>query len=425
MSLHNTTNSYGSIAKLFHWLTVLLILSALPLGIIANDLAHQINAPDHQATQSQISRATLLFSLHKTLGVAVFFVALARILWAISQPKPGLLNGDQRAESVLAEIVHWLLYGSLVLVPLSGWIHHSATTGFAPIWWPFGQALPFVPQSESVAQISAALHVIFERVLIVSIVLHVAGAFKHHFVDRDATLRRMLPGATTGKPTVRQPGHMLPLLGALVIWAGALTAGAGLGLFQPAHDHHTHNGPAPVVAPISAPALDQADSQWQIDQGALNIAITQLGARVDGNFADWTAQIIFDPAITEGPAGSVNVAISVASLSLGSVSDQAMGFDFFDVANHAMATFQADILPTPDSATAYVAQGLLTIKGTAVPINLPFDLQLSGDASDTAQMQGHTTLQRLDFGVGNHMPDGSSLGLDVEVDISLTATRQN
>ncbi|MBQ0749341.1 MAG: cytochrome b, partial [Roseovarius sp.] len=185
----NSATSFGSIAKSFHWLTALLILSNLPLGWYATDVAEAVAA---EPTEALISQATFLFSLHKTLGVAIFFVALARILWALSQPKPGLLNGDRGIEAWAAETAHWLLYGSLVLVPLSGWVHHAATSGFAPIWWPLGQSLPLVPKSEALSDLAATLHFLFVLVLAGTIAAHVGGALKHHLLDGDATLRRML-----------------------------------------------------------------------------------------------------------------------------------------------------------------------------------------------------------------------------------------
>ncbi|MGD9294163.1 MAG: cytochrome b/b6 domain-containing protein, partial [Roseobacter sp.] len=136
MPLSNTAQHYGSISKTFHWLTALLILTLIPLGIYANDLPYD--------SSEQLARKAWFFSLHKTLGVTVFFVALARILWAIVQPKPSPLHPDRKLETFAGSMVHWLLYGSLLLVPLSGWVHHAATTGFAPIWWPLGQNLPLV-----------------------------------------------------------------------------------------------------------------------------------------------------------------------------------------------------------------------------------------------------------------------------------------
>ncbi len=204
MSRSNSPVHYGSVTKTFHWLTALLILSAIPLGLIATDLAHRIEAGETDL----VARTTLLFSLHKTIGIAAFLTALGRILWALSQPRPGLLHGERRAEATLAGTVHWLLYGAMLITPLSGWVHHAATTGFAPIWWPLGQTLPFVPQSAAVADAATTVHFLASRVLILSILLHVAGALKHHVIDRDDTLRRMLPRARVQQaPSPAQPGH--------------------------------------------------------------------------------------------------------------------------------------------------------------------------------------------------------------------------
>ena len=97
MPLRNTFSAYGSAAKTFHWLTALLIFTAFPIGYVANGLAHQIASPEFDGSQAMIDQATRLFSLHKTLGVAVFFTALLRILWALTQTKPGLLHPDRKA----------------------------------------------------------------------------------------------------------------------------------------------------------------------------------------------------------------------------------------------------------------------------------------------------------------------------------------
>ena len=186
MPLTNTHSRYGGVTKFFHWVTALLILTLIALGVFAEDLPYD--------TDAELTRKAWFFSLHKTLGVLAFFVALARILWALIQPRPGLLNADKKLESFLAECVHWLLYGALVILPLSGWIGHAAASGFAPIWWPFGQNLPMVPKSKAVEHLFATIHVLSGQILIGTILLHFAGALKHHYIDRDSTLRRMLPG---------------------------------------------------------------------------------------------------------------------------------------------------------------------------------------------------------------------------------------
>ena len=159
----NTATSYGSVARVLHWLTALLILTEIPLGLIANRLP--------VSNDVELARAAQYFSLHKTVGVTIFAVALVRIAWALCQPRPAALHPERSIATFAASAVHWSLYLALVLVPLTGWISHAASTGFAPIWAPIGQTLPFVPKSEGVAQIVGSLHVLFGRVLAVSLLL--------------------------------------------------------------------------------------------------------------------------------------------------------------------------------------------------------------------------------------------------------------
>jgi len=417
MPLGNTTTTYGAVTKGFHWLTALLILSTIPLGYVASNLAHDITDPDIATTDADAARAALLFSIHKTVGVTIFFVALLRILWALTQPKPGLLNGDRPAEAWLAETVHWLLYGSLVAVPLSGWIHHAATTGFAPIWWPFGQSLPFVPKDTVVADLFSTLHYLLQWMLVGAITLHVLGALKHHVIDGDATLRRMLPGLFPARPTERQPAHALPVLSALAVWAAALGGAGALGWFA-------QDGTA-----ARAPALETVESEWQVQTGSLEIAVTQMGSEVTGRFADWTAEISYSETPgDEGRHGDVTVTVSIPSLTLGSVTDQAMGADFLDAETHPRAVFEADIFSAEATGDGRaegegrgrVARGTLTIKGRSVPVEMPFTLSVDGD---TATAEGGLSVDRRDFGIGLGTKDAGTLGFTVDISFTLTARR--
>ena len=111
--------------------------------------------------------------------------------------------------------------------------------------------------------------------------------------------------------------------------------------------------------------------------------------------------------------------IDTTSLSLGSVSDQAKGADFFDTANHPDATFTATISPEGES---YIAKGSLTLRGQTKPITLPFALDITGD---TAVMKGQTTIDRRDFGMGTSFGDESQVGFPVIVTVDLTAKRLN
>ncbi|MEM6576976.1 MAG: cytochrome b/b6 domain-containing protein [Pseudomonadota bacterium] len=418
MQLANTQTRYGAVTKTFHWLTALLILSAIPLGFVANDIAHAIKNPDILTTDADITRAVLLFSLHKTIGVASFFVALGRISWALSQPKPGLLNGDKKLESFAAETVHWLLYGSLLLAPLSGWVHHAATTGFAPIWWPFGQSLPFVPKDEALAEILAQAHLLFTWTLIGALVAHIGGALKHHVIDKDATLRRMLPGRTEAAPAARQPGHGAAAISALAVWAIMLGGGTAVGMFS----HHTPASTLPATTAALEPAAQpQPPAQtkpnsWQVVDGTLGIAIRQMGSEVAGSFAGWDATIVYDEkADADGSFGSVEVSVTIASLTLGTVTGQAMGTEYFAADTFPTALFAGTIVQEDGQ---YIARGTLTIKDTAVPIDLPFDLIIDGDM---AQASGEMRVDRRDFGIG--AADEGNVGAEVVITFGLTATR--
>ncbi|MFZ7093362.1 cytochrome b/b6 domain-containing protein [Primorskyibacter sp. 2E233] len=396
MPLTNTATRFGSLSKALHWATALGILTMIPLGIIATDAPFE--------TAETLAWKAQLFSVHKTIGVTLFFLAVIRILWAITQPKPAPLHAERRIETWLAETVHWLLYGSLVIVPLSGWLHHAATTGFAPILWPFDQGLPFVPDSPALAEVFGALHRIFEKVLVVSIILHVAGALKHHVIDRDATLRRILPGQTeAGDPSVTHR-HAMAVVAALAVWGGAIGLGAGLGSF--AHEE----------AP-KGPALEQVASDWTVQDGSLSITIQQFGKAVTGQFADWQAAIRFDDPTAPAPQGDVSVDVSIPSLTLGSVTAQAMGPDFFDAESFPTARFQGEIYAVSE---LFEARGSLSLRGAEVPLTLLFELQIDGD---TAQAKGYGTLDRRAFGIGETMTDAGQLGFEVRVDFELTAVR--
>ncbi len=400
MPLHDTTARYGSLTKIFHWLTALLILTAIPLGLVAE------NAP--YATGDELARKALLFSIHKTVGLAAFLTALLRIVWAVTQTRPGLLHPDRKLEAFAAHMAHWLLYGAMVIVPLSGWVHHAATTGFAPILWPFGQSLPFVPKSERLAEIASTVHYLGFLVLAVAILAHVAGALKHALIDRDATLRRMLPGRTTATATA--PGrHLLPPLAAALAWAAVLAFGA-FGTAQ-----------APATAPqAQAPgpaAASDSPANWQVETGTIALTVSQFGSDISGQFGTWDAQIAFDETPTNGSHGTVEARIAIPSLALGSVTDQALGPDFLAADTHPTAIFTADILP---AATGYVARGTLALRGAEQPLDLPFTLVLDGD---TALMQSEISLDRRDFAIGKTIDAQDTLGFSVVIAISLTATR--
>lgn len=396
MSATNSATRYGSVARSLHWLTAALILTAIGLGLYAESLPYD--------TSETLAVKAQYFSWHKTLGVAAFFVALVRILWALTQERPAPVHPDRKLETWAAEIVHWSLYIAMLALPLTGWIHHAAVDGFAPILWPFGQNLPFVPKSELVGQVFGSLHWLFSKLLIAAIVLHIAGALKHAVIERDGTLARMISGRAAGRPAGHPRGAGIA---ALVVFAAAGIAIAAPALRQ--------TGVEPPAETAVTPA---AGANWQVETGSLGFTVRQMGSEVAGQFPNWTATILFNETPdASGSHGKVTVSIDTTSLTLGSVTAQAKDAEFFDTANFATAVFEADILPATEG---YEARGTLTLRGVTRPATLPFTLVITGDQ---AVMAGALTLDRRDFGMGASYGDESSVGFSVGVATELTARR--
>lgn len=400
MTLMNTPRRYGAVARAFHWVVALLILTAIGLGLVANG----IELSDAAAA----ARKATLFSWHKTLGITAFLLAVLRILWALTQARPVPLHPARRLETLAAEGVHWMLYVSMVAVPLTGWVHHAAQDGFAPILWPFGQGLPFVPKSETVSEIATTLHWLFSKLLIASVILHVAGAVKHAVIDRDGVMGRMTRGAPAGDAG-RAAHSPVPVLAAVMIYLAGGFAAVSM----------TAQAPEAPVATATAPAASAPATAgtWQVTEGALAFTVQQMGAAVAGSLPNWTAEITFDETPVDGRNGHVKVMIDTTTLTLGSVTEQAKAADFFDVANHPNAVFEADILR---AASGYEAKGTLNLRGVSVPVTLPFTLDLQGD---TARMTGGLQLDRRDYGMGTSYGDEKTVGFGVDVTVSLTATR--
>ncbi|MDK8871426.1 cytochrome b/b6 domain-containing protein [Paracoccus sp. SSJ] len=406
MKASNTARAYGWVARFFHWTVAVLILAAIAVGLYADNLP--------EGGESQLQAIFAAYSLHKTVGMAALALVALRILWTLTQPKPRPLHPGRRLETLGAELVHWALWIGMIVMPLSGWLLHSAAPGgFARILWPFGQRLPFVPEDLALSERFAAFHEFGWWLLAGLIALHVLGALKHAIIDRDGTMSRMAgdPGRAPEPPAAR-PGvlpHVLAAMAALAIWVGIAFIPAGFpDMQEPA---------AAASVPASTPAT-VPEAGWAVEQGTLEIEVTQAGSAVAGQFGQWQADIAYDP---ESRTGRVAVSVDIASLTLGAVSDAAKGPDFLNAAAHPVATFEAEILPPPAEDQPHVAHGRLTIAGQTIETDLPFALTVQ---DDVAQAQGRMRVDRRDFGIGAGYADEGTVGFGVEIGFALSAKRQ-
>lgn len=399
--LRNTHQTYGSVAQWLHWLTVLLIFILFPLGVFMHELP--------AANAEEATYKFWFYSLHKTIGISLFFIALVRVIWALVQPHPRPLNPERGLETFAAQTVHWILYGSIIAVPLAGWLHHSALEGFAPIWWPFFQDLPLVPKDPKLAEVFGTAHFTFAALLALAIVLHIGGALKHLVIDRDHTLRRMLPGARIPDlPELGKGGHRF--MPAVLAGLAFTVAIATIGYLQT---------PAQTEAQIEV-GTDAGLSgvNWRVDHenSQLDIEVVQSGNPVAGSFGRWTADIRFDPQDLEN--AEVTAEIDVASLTLGGISQQALSADFLNAAAFPTAKFVSEDFSStgPDE---FLARGELILLGQSHPLDLPFSLDIQ---NGRAVVKGAANIRRLDYGIGaKGFPGDNMVGLEIVVRLSLEA----
>lgn len=207
-------HGYELPARLLHWLAALAIFAALGLGLWMTRLPAE--------TEAEVATVFRAYSVHKTIGMAVLALGMARILWAILRPGPGPLHPERAVETFLARLIHRFLWIGLLALPATGLLYHSAAPGFAPILWPFGQALPFVPADEALALAFRNLHEAAGWLAMAALAFHIAGTLKHALIDRDATLARMTAGTGPSVPPARRA--ILTAALALALWIALLTA---------------------------------------------------------------------------------------------------------------------------------------------------------------------------------------------------------
>lgn len=166
-------------AQFLHWVIVALLAVQIPLGKIAHELPVGLER-------------LVMMSRHKSVGITILALALLRLAWRwIDRPPPP--PPMPRWQEIAARLNHWALYALLIALPLTGWLTSSAAN--RPVSW-FGivQLPDFVAPDEGLEEVFEEAHEWLVNVLLVLVLVHVAAAFKHQFLDRDGLLLRMLPG---------------------------------------------------------------------------------------------------------------------------------------------------------------------------------------------------------------------------------------
>ena len=178
MAIKSNDYHWGTVAKTFHWLVALLIVVNGSLGLYMTDL---------KPGMDKIS----IYAIHKSVGLTVLALFLLRLSWRWFDPRPRDLPMP-RWQRFAAHATHGVLYLLMAAIPLSGWLFNSANGN--PLQWFKLFNLPgLVDKNKALADVFHQTHEWLFWILVVVLVAHVGGALMHHFVERDNTLRRMLP----------------------------------------------------------------------------------------------------------------------------------------------------------------------------------------------------------------------------------------
>lgn len=179
MQFFNSTHTYGYISIALHWISVVLILGLFALGFWMVELGYYDpwyrKAPD----------------LHRSFGILFGCILVARLIWKWRQPKPEACENHSKWERRASSFVHLLLYCLMFLMIPTGYLITTAQGQSLNV---FGlvEIPAVVTEVDRLEDYAGWFHIYIAYSLVTLALLHAAAAVKHHFVDRDNTLKRML-----------------------------------------------------------------------------------------------------------------------------------------------------------------------------------------------------------------------------------------
>lgn len=177
--LRNTSDSYGLVAIVLHWVVALTVFGLFALGLWMVELTYY--DPLYRTAPW----------VHKSVGVLLFATLLLRLSWRQLNPRPQPLPGHSRVERRAAKVAHLLLYLLLFAVMISGYLISTADGKPVDVfgWFSVPATLSGIDNQEDIA---GDVHLALAITVVSLAGVHALAALKHHFIDRDGTLRRML-----------------------------------------------------------------------------------------------------------------------------------------------------------------------------------------------------------------------------------------
>ncbi len=452
--------SYHKLSRILHWATALIILSLIPIGFFMGELSNS-NPVKFK-----------LYMLHKSFGLTVLGLLFLRVIILLVTTHPHSLPTHKHWEVLLAKFIHFSLYALLLFLPLSGWIMSSAGEFPVPFFGLFHMP-DLVGKNEALFILMRSSHEILAIIIVGAVGLHFAGALKHHLIDRDTTLARMLPVAEKSKTvmvvialiaaaslaigaffSVKEMRHMLYseqsiekpeqntprastqnstpdyMADVEISQEAAGQEAIGIKLSENnAHENNnetTRNDTARNEAKNSDVAQDSPYS-WQIDQQKSNISFqaSLYGQNFEGVFGTVSGQVVFDTDHLN--ESHVNIGVIIQDLKTGS-ADRDMNIQtdtWLDSESFPESRFVASSFEKIKQ-NQYVAHGHLTIKSITKPLDFVFtfeDAEISA-GGQSGTVAGIFVINRLDFDVGQgEWSDSDTVGHSVKVKVLLHAER--
>ena len=178
-------SQYTATAKSLHWLMALLLIGLLVLGFYMAGLPL---SPDKLR----------LYSWHKWAGVTVFVLLGFRLLWRVTHRPPALPASMSAPMQLAAHAGHFVLYALMIAIPLSGWLMSSAK-GIQTVYFGVLPIPDLLEKNKELGNLLQTVHMGLNLLFVAVIAGHIGAALKHHFIDRDDILKRMLPAHNTEK----------------------------------------------------------------------------------------------------------------------------------------------------------------------------------------------------------------------------------
>lgn len=176
---------YDGLAKGFHWVMAVLLIGVFGLGLYMQGLPF---SPDKLK----------LYSWHKWAGICVLGLVTLRLIWRLTHRPPAMPSEMPAWQRLAAHLGHLALYVLMFAIPVSGWLMSSAK-GVPTVLFGLWPLPDLVARNPDLGDALQSLHWYLNISLALFVLTHILAALKHHFLDQDDILRRMLPRASTRK----------------------------------------------------------------------------------------------------------------------------------------------------------------------------------------------------------------------------------